>query len=107
MARAGRPRLLTPALIERLVAAVERGASLEAAAAEVGIGERSLRRWRAIGERELDGLSAEARLVLALDRAVPPKPPPEPTWEATAALLETLAPERWAIDDDLLGIEPS
>jgi hypothetical protein len=69
MARPGRPRLLTPLLIERLVLAVERGATLEQAAVEAGVGSRSLRRWRASGQRELDGLSAEARLVLALDRA--------------------------------------
>lgn len=49
--------------------AVERGATLEQAAVEAGVGSRSLRRWRASGQRELDGLSAEARLVLALDRA--------------------------------------
>jgi hypothetical protein len=107
MARAGRPRLLTPLLIERLTLAVERGATLEEASREVGVTSRSLRRWRAIGERELDRLSAEARLVLALDRAQPQLPSGPIDWKAEAAFLEAQFPERWSsLDDALLGIEP-
>jgi hypothetical protein len=101
MGRRGRPRLLTPLLVGRLVASIEGGASLEQAAVEAGIGSRSLRRWRAIGQRELAGLSVEARLALALERAQPPKPI---DWRASAAFLEQF--EHWRLDDDLLGVEP-
>jgi hypothetical protein len=62
----GRPKLLTPALIERMSEAVAVGGRPESAG---GVSSRSVRRWRARGRAELDALSLEARLELALDRA--------------------------------------
>src|SRR4051794_34231062 len=57
-----RPRLLTPPLADAIVQAAELGLRLP-------VSERSLRRWRQEGRGELDALSPEARLVLALDAA--------------------------------------
>lgn len=83
------------------VASVEAGSSLEDAAREAGVGPRSVRPWRAEGRRELDALSAEARLELALERPSaeyvrnrPGPSPVEPDWREAALLLETQFPER-------------
>jgi hypothetical protein len=95
MARRGRPRLLTPALVERVAEAVEAGDSLELAARNVGVGARSLRRWRAQGRPELAGLSAEAQLELRLGRAARRPAPSERSWREAVLLLEAEFPERW------------
>jgi hypothetical protein len=96
MATRGRPRKLSPALIERVVFAVELGGTVESAADDAGVSARSLRRWQARGRRELDALSPEARLVLALDAVA--RRAKALRWEETARGLEELAPERWLGD---------
>jgi hypothetical protein len=84
---AGRNRLLTPDLAEELAGKVAAGVTLEQASAELGLSSRSVRRWRAEGERELDGLSAEAKLALGLDRARDRAFEVEPWQDAAARLV--------------------
>jgi hypothetical protein len=93
----GRPRLLTEAMIERIVAAVELGLSLEAAARSAGVSPRSFRRWTREGRRELDGLSPVARLVLAVDQAEERAQALD--WREATRKLEALAAEPFAFDD--------
>jgi tRNA pseudouridine-54 N-methylase len=68
------------------------GRTVEQASREVGVSPRSVHRWQAEGERELDGLSAEARLALELtgarDRAQA-----EPDWHVSAHTLNALLAE--------------
>ena len=94
MAKPGRPPLLTDALIERLTADVEMGLGVTAAARLAGCSGRSVRRWQAQGRRELDDLSGEARLVLALAQAE--REARKLDWKVAVAELEAIAPERWA-----------
>jgi hypothetical protein len=79
-------------LLERMVRA---GATFESAATAAGVSARSVRRWRAAGELELEPAQAaleqalgEAALVLTLAR--------RGSWRAAASTLERLFPERWA-----------
>ena len=72
--------------------------SLDAAARSVGISPRTLRRWREQGRRELDALSAEARLVLELDRAEEAGKALE--WAETARMLDSEFGRRWAPTGD-------
>ena len=60
-----RPTLLSVAVIQRIADAVAMGGTPETA----GVSSRSVRRWRARGRAELDALSLEARLELAIGRA--------------------------------------
>jgi hypothetical protein len=80
----GRPSLLTPELVEELAARVAAGVPLGEAVRAAGASPRSLRRWQAAGRRELRELSAEARLVLALERAEGKRPE---DWQSVAARL--------------------
>jgi hypothetical protein len=84
---AGRNRLLTPDLAEELATKVAAGVTLEQATAELGLSSRSVRRWRAEGERELAGLSAEAKLALGLDRARDRADVEVEPWQDAAARL--------------------
>jgi hypothetical protein len=93
MAARGRPRKLTPALADDLAFAVQLGRSLPGAARDAGVSPRSLRRWTAAGRRELEALSAEARLVLALDRAAGDARGLR--WEDAAARLD--AADQWGL----------
>jgi len=83
---AGRPPLLTPELVEQVVWRVAAGEPIGTAAHAAGASPRTLRRWRAAGRRELDGLSAQARLVLAIERAEQERPE---DWQALAARIVT------------------
>jgi transposase len=98
---AGRPTLLTPERADDLVLLLAAGASTARAAAAVGVGERSVRRWlhegglrervrqaRASTPDPADSLS-EARLVLLIARAA------AHDWRAGAWMLERRWPERW------------
>jgi hypothetical protein len=102
---AGRKRLLTPDLVTELVANLAAHGSLETACAATGISARSVRRWRAEGRREFDGLSAEARLALELDRASGARTNSrrhgDDAWRNAARWLEQLYPERWGPPSDL------
>jgi hypothetical protein len=92
---AGRPSLLTPALVDELAERVAAGEPLTSAARNAGASPRSLRRWRQAGRRLLDELPLEAQLELALERT--PKAA-EFDWRATAAWLEATRPELYALD---------
>jgi hypothetical protein len=89
---AGRKRLLTPDLADSLAAKLAAGVTVEAASRELGLSSRLVGRWRAEGERELDGLSAEGRLALELTRARD-RTQPEPDWQVSAQTLDTLLAE--------------
>jgi hypothetical protein len=91
---AGRPSKLTPDLIDRLAALVALGAEPASAAVALGVGRRTLRRWRAVGGRQVAALDLPARLVLALDRAQTDARRAD--WRAAALRLEAEAPERWS-----------
>ena len=79
---AGRPSLLTPDLVEEVAWRVAAGEPIGAAVQAAGGSPRTLRRWRAAGRRELDGLSAQARLVLAIETAEQARPE---DWQSVAA----------------------
>ena len=101
MATRGRPRLLDETLLAQIGADVALGLSVEVAARAAGVGPRSLRRWRAQGQRELAALSPEARLALALNEAEREARKLDDGWQAIARQLAEESPERWA------GPEPS
>jgi hypothetical protein len=90
-----RPKLLDAALTDQLAVLIGMGVRPTHAAVVAGTSARSLRRWRSAGRAELEQLSVEARLELALrdaeqaERAI--------SWEATAARLREA-------DDDLDGV---
>jgi hypothetical protein len=88
-----RPRLLTTALADRLVFAVEMGSTLGGAARAAGCSPRSLRRWQQRGRAALEALPVEAWLVLSLDRAQERNP--SALLGADGRHLQALAPERW------------
>jgi transposase-like protein len=67
------------------------GATVVRAAEAVGVSSRSVRRWRVQGQRELDRLTPEAKLVLELDRARDGAP--EPDWQVPAQRLSALLAE--------------
>jgi hypothetical protein len=85
----GRRTLLTPARIEAIGLAIEDGDRPEVA----GVSARSVRRWRAMGRSELEGLSAPALLELRLREAEQRAEARTQalSWEATAHLLDDLA----------------
>jgi hypothetical protein len=87
----GRPSKLTPELADRVALSVELGLSRQAAARSSGIDPRSLRRWIARGQRELDALSPEARLALRLGRLEQEARTLD--WRRTAEILDELAAE--------------
>jgi hypothetical protein len=91
-----RPKLISPALVDRLVAQLELGMTLDQAARSVGVSPRSVLRWLHDGRGELDELSIEARLVLAVERVRRVD-----DWREAARQLETVSPERWALPDTL------
>jgi hypothetical protein len=93
---AGRPRKLTAALTEQLVFHVELGCTADTAARASGVAPRSVRRWRQLGQRELDALSPEALLALALNAAE--RRARTLLWRETARLLEELAAEPVSFD---------
>jgi hypothetical protein len=92
-----RPRLLTPALVERVISDVELGVSMESAAGLALVSARTLRRWRAQGERDLAQLSDEARFALRLRRAE--EKGRSLSWQETARVLDQLAAEPIILDD--------
>ena len=83
--------------------AAELGGSAEAMARSAGVDPRTLRRWRAHGRRELDALSAEARLALELDRAE--EAARGLSWEATAAKLDREFGKNWSPLGDCEGVQ--
>jgi hypothetical protein len=94
-------------LVQQLVA----GAGLATAARSVGLGERTVRRWRAraYSRRAADApfVALERRIVSALSRSRESEPLPI-DWQAAAAFLEGEYGERWGpVEpepfDDLLG----
>lgn len=62
----GRPTALTPAVRDQLRAMVRGGVTLEAAATAAGVSPRSVRRWRARDQLNLDQALAEAELALVV-----------------------------------------
>jgi hypothetical protein len=101
-----RPRLLDPALAEALITFAEAGLTIEDAAHAAGVAPRSLRRWRAEGQREIDALSTEARLALAFGQARASGARNGIDWRESARFLERASAECWADPvgaDDLLG----
>ena len=71
----------------------EAGLSPADAAVAAGVSPRSLRRWRAEGQRELDALSPEARLALAFTR-VRASRAARKEWRESARFLDQLWAER-------------
>jgi hypothetical protein len=84
---AGRKRVLTRDLVAELAANLTAHGSLETACAKTGVSARSVRRWRAEGRRELDGLSPEAQLELAVERHQREAARESPGWESIAEVL--------------------
>jgi len=72
---------------------VAAGETIEAASSSLGLSSRSVRRWRAEGERELGALSPEALLALELDQARD-RAEPGLDWREAAQALEALDRER-------------
>jgi hypothetical protein len=83
-------------MIERIAENVELGGRPESA----GVSARSVRRWRAQGRRELEGLSAAALLELRLRAAEERRT--HARWEDSARRLE-LATR--SLDDVLAGLD--
>jgi hypothetical protein len=102
---AGRPSLLTSALVDQLAERVERGEPLGTAANKVGASPRSLRRWRQAGRAQLQALALEGRLeqrlALAFERA---QAEPE-DWETIAARLEANEAAWAALDLGPVGLD--
>ena len=93
--RRGRPlgaARLTPGVETRIRSMLRCGTSLEVAARTAGVSARSVRRWRARGELDLDRELAAGELQLA---AVVSRSTAR-SWRAAAFLLERRFPERWA-----------
>lgn len=103
MAGNGRPCKLTPELEARIVAAIERGATRDTAAQEVGVNERTVYRWMARGRKQAALAQfrqfrqaikrAEAQAVLhfvGIIRDAAPK-----SWQAAAWWLERRYPLDW------------
>jgi hypothetical protein len=101
-ARVGRPEKLTPALQDRIVAAVRAGAHYEVAARAAGVSRASFHRWRARGERERSGryhelhealvraeAECEVRQLALINRAA------QQSYRPAAWLLARRYPERW------------
>jgi hypothetical protein len=97
---AGRKRVLTPDLVEELAANLAAHATVEEACSASGLSPRSVRRWRAEGERELAELSPQARLALELQRVAEERRSTD--WRQAASQLEALDP-RWSLDALLAG----
>jgi hypothetical protein len=97
---AGRNRLLTREIVAELTANMAAHKTLEEACAASGLSPRSVRRWRAEGERELASLTAEATLALELGRVGADRRSSD--WRLAAQRLEALDP-RWSMDDLLAG----
>ena len=94
----GRPGKLTASAHDSIVLTVGLGGSLEAAARSANVDPRSLRRWRQRGRRELDGLSAEAHLELAL--AAAEEKVQALSWRETAQRLDAEFGRNWTPLDD-------
>jgi hypothetical protein len=109
----GRPRKLSAAAADALVARIAAGDSLATAARAAGVAPRTLRTWRrrawSTRREDRDYVALERRVwaaQLAATRQL--RPPPEP-WEEVAARLELEFPDRWRLDpvlDDFFD-EPS
>jgi hypothetical protein len=89
MASPGRPRKLNAGLADQLIFYVGLGLTREAAARAAGIGPRSLTRWLHQGQEELDALSPQAWLTLALTSAEE-KVRQATDWRESALHLEEL-----------------
>lgn len=109
--KTGRPTLLTEDLAERICDLVEGGAFIVHAAAEVGIGERTLLRWLSMGEKDdADELHrafwqgcerARARAEARLWESIASKSEPSPRavnpgdWKADLERLRAMNPKRY------------
>jgi hypothetical protein len=87
---------------DRLVELFEQGATLTAAAAEIGVTRRTVQAWRARAwsrePRDLAYVELERRLLAARSARVAPAPPEPPeSWEELVTRLEAVSPERWAL----------
>jgi hypothetical protein len=115
--RRGRPTRLNAAVVDAIADRIAAGDTLAAACATAGVGERTLRAWRARAwsRRPEDRLHVELeqRLQAALlahqadlARARQPEPLFE-SWEDAAAMLLTDHAERWADPDWLAPFQQS
>ena len=101
----GRPSKLTPDLVDRLVALVADGASVSAAAADVGVTLRTVQAWRARAfsrdPRDAAHVAFERRLQAARVDAArrSSATPAADDWQIAAAQLESIAPERWLLPE--------
>jgi hypothetical protein len=97
---------LTPEVERAICQAILAGNALEVAAAYAGITSRTVRRWRARGEKAKTGqfvrfvralkkaqASAEVRNVAVIQEAA------TKTWQCAAWWLERKYPQRWALRD--------
>jgi transposase len=97
-----RPSKLTPAVQDRIVAAIRAGNYAEPAARSAGVSPATYHRWMARGEKEPSGIyrdfyeavrkaeaDAEVEAVARVRRAMPDD------WRASMTYLERRYPERW------------
>jgi transposase-like protein len=109
MAPPGRPTLLRDDVADLLVEQIAHGATLNDAAAALGIAPRTLRSWRqrAWSRAAADApfVELERRLQVALrvrSRPATPEPLAEEPWQAIARRLAENDPYTWGSPDDRL-----